>query len=529
MQAFASLLYHLTLATTVDERQRLLSTYLAHERDPERGYAIGLITGDITLPRATPALLRKIIEDNLDTDLFNMSQDFVGDVAETISLVWPGAQRVNRPPPLSDIVALFQETPSKDRQTMLTSLMDRLGPDERWAILKLATSGHKLGLSPRTVKMALSDLKPSSLATIEEAWHALTPPYTGLFSWLEGRAPTPDLSHPTRFRPSMRSRAHRLGTPLSPIRTAAEWLYDGASVQLSSAEGETRLYTQDGDDISSAFPDVLSDLSLNATLDATLLIRAPNGEIAPYSTLEKRLKLKTASKKIQQDAPALIVAHDLISIDQEDLRGAPFRERRQRLEALLNNVPHPRVELSPLISFTNEDTLNTQRTSSSLPHLNGIRLKAWDDQYTPASSSSHWHRDPYVIDAILLYAQRGTGPYAHIYSELTFGVWGNDTDTNEIGRIGKASLETSPENHAALDAFITDNTLERFGPVRSVIATREMGVTLKVSFEGLTPSTRHKVGFTLRNAKVTAIEWTQPTASAHTLAMLHALMPQSAR
>ncbi len=514
MQPFAALLYSLTLAGTASEKKRLLTEYFKKAKDPGRGYALALITGDVALPTHTSILLRRLISDRVDTELFELSQKFTGDVSETISLMWPTPSTPEDIPSLAEILAQLQNTSKKELPDTLANLLDKLPTDSRWALLSLMKRSVQHGVSPRLAKQALAELKPGSLATLEEAWHPARPPYTYLFSWIDGNGPPPALDFPARYRPMLQPRAYTPGTPISPQSHSAEWLYDGLSVQLVCTEGRTYLYTSDGDDITRALTSNVSHLPFDAVFASTLITHEPDGTLIHPDQLNTLLKSKPALPKAWADNTITLFAHDLLSHEGTDLRSAPFQERRNQLDRLLESAPSY-LKASQTLPFDDTSSLNLLRSSGPEAYHKGVRIKSRHATYNPAHADSphmDWPCDPHTIDAVLLYAKRSSKSPTH--DELTFGVWVED---GTLLRIGKSILETTPDDHAALDAFIKDNTLERFGPVRSVTATPEAGIVLNVMFEQLTPSTRHKAGYHLSTATISSIKWNTPPSKACTL------------
>ena len=539
MQAFADLLDRLVLTPARNGKLRLMVDYFATAPDPDRGYALGAITGDLDIPNVKPAMIRALMDGRMDPELFALSYDYVGDLAETVSLVWPQAHGANRTPPLSDIVETLAAAPRAEAPKLVAGWLDGLDATGRWAFLKLLTGGLRIGVSARLAKLALADFGDKDVTDIEEIWHGLAPPYESLFAWLEGRAdkPAPDIAAP--FRPVML--AHPLvpkadrDTPdavdpalITADTFAAEWKYDGVRVQASAAGGERRIYTRTGDDISHAFPDIVAAMEFDGTLDGELLVRNADGTVAPFNALQQRLNRKTVSKRQLETHPAFIRAYDLLHDGMRDLRGETFRERRTRLETFVLGIESDRFDLSPLVPITTLAALDDARLDPPAPEIEGVMLKRWDSAYLagrPKGLWYKWKRDPFLIDAVLMYAQRGHGKRSSFYSDFTFGVWRDEDGEDRLAPVGKAYFGFTDAELKQLDAFVRANTIDRFGPVRSVTANKETGVVLEVAFEGLQRSPRHKSGLAMRFPRINRIRWDKPTAEADRLETLAAMLP----
>ncbi|MEO0714091.1 MAG: cisplatin damage response ATP-dependent DNA ligase, partial [Pseudomonadota bacterium] len=480
-----------------------------------------------------------LVEQRMDPVLFRLSYDYVGDMAETISLVWPEKRGANRAPELPEIVETLLEASRAEGPRLIENWLDALDAKGRWALLKLVTGGLRIGVSARLAKVALAELGGIKVTEIEEIWHGLTPPYESLFAWLTAGAekPTSDLAAP--FRPVM------LAHPLIPkskredpdaidpslIRPdvfAAEWKYDGIRVQAAASGGTRRIYTRTGDDISHTFPDVLAAMDFDAALDGELLVRRPDGSTAPFNDLQQRLNRKTVSKKQLAERPAFIRAYDILQLGENDLRSLDFRTRRARLERFVAGLDTDRIDLSPLVPITDLDQLEALRNTPPAPEIEGLMLKRWDSVYEagrPKGPWFKWKRDPFLIDAVMMYAQRGHGKRSSFYSDFTFGVWREKDGADELTPVGKSYFGFTDEELKQIDKFVRDNTTDRFGPVRAVTATKDHGLVFEVAFEGLQRSPRHKSGIAMRFPRVNRIRWDKPSAEADRLETLELMLP----
>jgi DNA ligase-1 len=415
--------------------------------------------------------------------------------------------------------------------------LDALDADGRWALLKLMTGGLRVGLSARLAKQATADVGGVDVGEIEELWHALTPPYGDLFAWLEGRGEKPTSAAPARFRPVMLAHAIDEASDfakLDPADYAAEWKWDGIRVQAVNERGERRLWSRTGEDISAAFPDVVAALDFDGVIDGELLVlRAKDGAnaVASFGDLQQRLNRKSAGARLVAAFPAGVRAYDLLLDGEADLRTLPFRERRARLEAFVERIATPAIDLSPLQPFTTWEELAALRAdppAGDARQAEGLMLKAWDSLYQagrPKGPWFKWKRDPHIIDAVLMYAQRGHGKRSSFYSDYTFGVWREDAAGHRsLTPVGKAYFGFTDAELKQLDAFVRDNTTERFGPVRAVRADHDFGLVLEVAFEGLQRSTRHKSGVAMRFPRISRIRWDKPAREADELETLEQML-----
>jgi DNA ligase-1 len=461
----------------------------------------------------------------MDPMLFALSYDYVGDLAETIALAWPAQPGPNHAPALGEVIEALREANRAEAPGLVARWLDALDPTERWALLKLITGALRIGAGARLAKQAAADFGGVDVGEIEQLWHGVSAPYESLFAWLEGRGEKPEGRALAPFRPVMLAQpleaSDRAG--LDPRLYAAEWKWDGIRVQAVCDRGARRLYSRTGEDVSGAFPDVLAHLDFEGALDGELLVRGADGEPASFSALQQRLNRKRVDPKLLASHPAFIQAYDLLQQDGEDLRPLPFAERRRSLESLLEARASPRLSLSPLVPAATWDALAEARSSPPHPAIEGLMLKRWDSPYEagrPKGPWFKWKRDPFVVDAVLLYAQRGRGKRGSFYSDFTFGLWRE----GELTPIGKAYFGFTDQELRALDRFVREHTVERFGPVRAVRAGQDFGLVLEIAFEGVQRSARHRSGVALRFPRISRIRWDKPAAEADQLEQLERLI-----
>ncbi|HEX3862518.1 MAG TPA: cisplatin damage response ATP-dependent DNA ligase [Stellaceae bacterium] len=521
MNRFAELLDALLFTPSRNGKLRLMREYFATIPDPERGWALAALTGELVFAEAKPGQVRALAMQRVDPELFGWSLDFVGDLAETVALIWPEPHPLaphagEGVAALSDIVETLQSASRAEVGAHLAPWLDALDATGRWALLKLVTGSLRIGVSARLAKTALAEWSGADIAQIEEAWHGLAPPYVALFAWLEGRAAPPQTGDLPIFYPLMLAQPLEEGDAegLDPRDYRAEWKWDGIRVQLVARGGEARLYSRSGDNIGGAFPDILDVLPDAVTLDGELLV-VRDGEVASFNDLQQRLNRKSPDARMLRDYPASVRLYDILREGDDDLRTLPFVERRQRLEAWYGAAPRTRLDLSPLIDFTAWDELSALRDGARDRGIEGIMLKRADSLYVsgrPKGPWFKWKRGALTVDTVLMYAQRGHGKRSSFYSDYTFGTWSGDA----LVPVGKAYSGFTDEELRRLDKWVRDNTTNRYGPVREVTP----GLVLEIAFDSVHRSTRHKSGVAMRFPRVHRIRWDKPFREADTLETL---------
>jgi DNA ligase-1 len=412
MNRFAHLLDRLACEPGRTNKLRLMTQYFREVPDPDRGWALAALTGALSFRHAKPALVRELIATRADPVLFALSYDYVGDLSETVALMWPQpssplpdgersakagrlepgegvpASRDNAPPSpalavarstsprrgevkasggdgesspsltLTEVVTTLATLGKSNIPAQLARWLDDLDETGRWALLKLVTGGLRIGVSARLAKTAVAALGGHDVHDIELLWPGLAPPYADLFAWLEGRADKPVNRDPAPFHPVML--AHAIADTdfagLAPDDFIAEWKWDGIRVQAVSGHDHdgrlrTRLYSRTGEDITAGFPDLVPALRQPGALDGELLVRR-EGRVQSFNVLQQRLNRKSVTAKLIRDHPVHLRAYDLLHDGDNDLRMLTFAERRARLERFVAQLDDPRIDLSPLIPFT---------------------------------------------------------------------------------------------------------------------------------------------------------------------------------
>ncbi|GJD37642.1 cisplatin damage response ATP-dependent DNA ligase [Methylobacterium bullatum] len=618
MNDFAHLLDRLAYEPRRNAKLRLLQDYFAHAPDPERGWALAAMTGNLSFREAKPAMIRGLVEARVDPVLFALSHNYVGDLAETTALIWPvsaasplpagrgegrddlgvGAASPegegegvspdeappaspphprlpprsaddevgralspragrgvgpghNNPPPhiptLAEVVDTLRITKKSDLPAHIAGWLDALDETGRWALLKLITGALRVGVSARLAKTAVGALGGHEADAVEEVWHGLEPPYLGLFAWVEGRGERPTTLNPAPFRPPMLSHPIDEETDfekLDPAAFSGEWKWDGIRVQLSGGRDEAgeqvaRVYSRTGEDITHAFPDLAEAITFSGTVDGELLILRES-RVQSFNVLQQRLNRKAVTPKLLEEFPAHVRAYDLLTAEGEDLRPLPFATRRARLEGFVAALDHARIDLSPLVTFATWDDLAEARADPAsvgagedADAIEGVMLKLRDSPYLPGRPKGpwwKWKREPHLVDAVMMYAQRGHGKRSSFYSDYTFGVWRERPEGGrELVPVGKAYHGFTDAELAKLDRYVRNNTTKRFGPVREVAYGIDEGLVLEIAFEGVQRSTRHKSGVAMRFPRVHRIRWDKPAAEADRIEALETILARGER
>ncbi|MEM7427957.1 MAG: cisplatin damage response ATP-dependent DNA ligase [Pseudomonadota bacterium] len=514
MKGFARLLDDLYFTNSSLAKEKILAGYLREAPDPDRGWALAAIAGTLKFDLFKRNLTRTLITEQMDPELFALSYDYVGELSETVALAWPTNSPADELPSLTEVISSFQSKGKTEIRSHLSDLLDQMTPPERWALLKLGTRGLRIGMSARSVKRTLANMKGVDLAVIEELWHGLEPPYESLFAWIDGRAEMPDISQALTFAPVML--AHPLDEESDLPRIAAgthvaEWKWDGIRVQISAGPNGAKLFSRTGDDISQSFPDLMEAVDFDAVIDGELLVKT-SGEIGAFNDLQQRLNKKKPGKALMERLPAHVIVYDILRHREMDPRALPLAERRDVLKRFLAEADPERFSLSELLVFETPEDLGSLREQAAATGslIEGLMIKAKASPYIAGRPKHHWYkwkRDPMLLDAVLMYAQRGHGRRSSYFSDYTFGLWGPE---GQLLPIGKAYFGFTDEELKQLDRWIRGHKLQRFGPVQEV----EKELVFEVAFDGAQVSTRHKSGYALRFPRISRIRWDKPAAEA---------------
>lgn len=590
MNRFAELLDRLAYEPGRNNKLRLITAYFRETPDPDRGYALAALTGALSFKHAKAGLVRDLIAARADPVLFALSYDYVGDLSETVALMWPqqqaldaqsalssaggrwneqasGVGHIRNPPPptLTEVVTTLRTLGKAELPAQLARWLDELDETGRWALLKLVTGVMRIGISARLAKTAAAALGSKNVHDVELIWPGLAPPYLDLFAWLEGRGDKPVNRVPAPFRPVMLAHAIEDAdfVRLDAADFIAEWKWDGIRVQAVSGCDEhgnvaTRLYSRTGEDITHSFPDLLPSLRLEDSSEVTLddsreplrtfrpqafaidgeLLVVRDGRVQSFNVLQQRLNRKAVTPRLMKEFPVHLRAYDLLDDGDNDLRELPFEDRRRRLVDFIATLGDPRIDLSPQVPFATWGELAAARADpaaagagANADAIEGTMLKRRDAPYLPGRPKGlwwKWKRDPRIIDAVLMYAQRGHGKRSSYYSDYTFGVWTAGEEGEQLVPVGKAYFGFTDEELLQIDRFVRRNTTESFGPVRHVLHEPDQGLVLEIAFEGLQRSARHKSGVAMRFPRINRLRWDKPPREADRLETLERMLVSEA-
>jgi DNA ligase 1 len=518
VRAFSQLLDRLSYTGSTQDKRRLMKEYFKNTPDPDRGWALAALAGTLSFPAAKSGLVRDLAQNRVDPVLFGMSRDYVGDMAETVALLWPG-ENSGDAPPLAEVVDTLALGNKHTLAARIEHWLDTLDTVGRWALLKLITGHIRIGVSARLAKLALADTFGVEADSIEKVWHNLQPPYGNLFAWCEGKADAPAQPHTAYFMPMMLAHPLELSEvealPLEEFQIELKW--DGIRVQIVKAAGQVAIYSRTGDEVSDTFPDLRQAVAVvhesEFVLDGELLAMR-SGEVASFNALQQRLNRKSVTAAMLNDTPAHVRLYDLLIDNGEDIREMPLSERRKRLEAWYTRHVPASMDLSEIVQ-ADRAALHALRYDARQQPQNGVEglmLKKKSSAYVAGRQRGlwfKWKRDTLILDCVLMYAQRGSGKRSSFYSDYTFGVW----DNGKLVPVGKAYSGFTDEELTKLDRWIRAHTLERFGPVRNVPPE----IVLEIEFDSIHSSTRHKSGVAMRFPRVHRIRWDKPALEADTL------------
>ncbi len=513
MKRFSSLLCALILTSSRKRKLNLLKDYFAGTPDPDRGYALAALTGELSFRLIKSKFFKDLIKERTDPFLFEVSYDYVGDLAETIALLWEPKTEGE----IESISKVYNKLSSAKKDTLLpiiTNILDSSTNDQRWALIKLFTGGLRIGVSNRLTKQALAEYGAVELEDVEKIWHGLTYPYLNLFSWLEKSGPKPRIDHHNIFHPMMLANPINVEKDfknLEPELYLAEFKWDGIRVQLVSDRNNNKLYSRTGDNISKSFPDLLDEISGNFVFDGELLAGEKNNPLS-FNELQKRLNKKAPTKAFMKKHPVFIKIYDVLYFKNKDLRNEPLVNRKEILNDFFSKNSDP-LYLSEALKFDTWDDLKSIKNNNYDKIYEGLMLKLLSSKYTsgrPKGPWFKWKRDPKQVEAILMYAQRGHGKRSSFFSDFTFGLYDKK---NELVPIGKAYSGFTDEELNQLDKFVRNNTVNKFGPVREV----KKILILEVAFDDLSISSRHKSGIAMRFPRIKRIRWDKPINEVSTL------------
>ena len=547
MKHFAALYRELDTTTSSLAKQAALQRYLKEAAPRDAAWAVYFLAGGKPRQLVPASLLRLLAQEaaGLPEWLFDESYEAVGDLAETISLLLP-------PPTESHDMGLaewIEQHLLPLRKTAPDALADtlrgqwrRLAVEERLVYFKLITGGFRVGVSRLQVTQALAAVGALDAKRVAQRLmgytHIAGQPGAADYAALIAPESHGERDQKTSGEPYPFFLAHPFAQPLenfdallgTPAQWIVEWKWDGIRAQLVKRAGQVWLWSRGEELVTDRFPELAT---LGAALpDGTVL----DGEIVvwredrvqPFAELQRRIGRKTLGAKLLREIPVVLLAYDLLEWQGRDLRALPQQERRARLDDLVASAAHPTLIASPMLHGADWQDLARQREQARAMGVEGMMLKQRDAGYGVGRTKEagvwwKWKIEPLSIDAVLVYAQRGHGRRASLYSDYTFAVWDAPPEASErkLVPFAKAYSGLTDAEMARVDAVIRKTTIESFGPVRSVRPT----LVFELGFEGIARSSRHKSGIAVRFPRMLRWREDKPVAEADSLQTLAALLP----
>ncbi|MEA5422049.1 ATP-dependent DNA ligase [Synechococcus sp. CCY9201] len=573
MQAFVALFAHLDHTTATRAKVEALAAYFAATaaRSPaDAAWALHCLLGKQRRRLITGRRLRQICLEGtgLPDWLFDDCHAQVGDSAETIALLWhQTAPEVAPPrttraaaPPASDPTALLppmalplahwmeQLLPGlaglegEQQAAAVQALWQQLQPQELLVANKLLTGGFRVGVAQGLVIRALAQLseleEPLLAHRLMGGFQPGAAAWTQLLAPAEAGGACSSRPYPFFLASPLEASTHS-PLPGSPADWLVEWKWDGIRGQLIRRAGESFLWSRGDELINPVFPELIAladSLPDGTVLDGEVIVWPQEADRpAPFAQLQRRLGRKAPGRSILAECPAAFVAYDLLEQGGRDCRSEPLSLRRAALEALHRQVtaatPTPAaglLRLSSLLPFDHWDGLEPLRHQAGAAGAEGLMLKAIASPYLAGRRRGHWwkhKKEPLRLDAVMLYAQAGSGRRANLYTDYTFGLWERDPadssgDAGQLVTFAKAYSGLDDAEISELDRWIRSHTLQRFGPVRAVAPDQ----VFELAFEGLQPSRRHRSGIAVRFPRIARWRRDKPAAEADSLASARRLL-----
>jgi len=549
MKDFAALYRALDATTSSLAKQAALQQYLRQAAPADAAWAVYFLAGGKPRQLVPTRLLRQIAREaaGLPEWLFDESYEAVGDLAETISLLLPApdeAHDLGLAPWVEQHLLPLRQVPAETLPAVLRAQWRQLAVDERLVYFKLITGSFRVGVSRLQVTQALATVAavdPKRIAQRLMGYtHIAGRPAAADYGRLVAPESESERDQQTSGQPYPFFLAHPLNLPVAefeaalgpPQRWLVEWKWDGIRAQLVRRGGQAWVWSRGEELVTDRFPEVqemAAALPEGTVLDGEIVVWRDE-RVQPFAELQKRIGRKTLGPKLLRELPVVLLAYDLLEEGGRDLRALPQAERRARLDALLAAARHPALIASPVLQGEHWAALATLREQARARGVEGMMLKAQDAQYGVGRTKDvgtwwKWKIDPLSVDAVLVYAQRGHGRRASLYSDYTFAVWDGPQGAAErrLVPFAKAYSGLTDAEMARVDAIIRKTTVESFGPVRSVTPT----LVFELGFEGIARSTRHKSGIAVRFPRMLRWREDKPVAEADSLQTLAALLPRT--
>ncbi|WP_278929673.1 ATP-dependent DNA ligase [Pseudomonas qingdaonensis] len=544
MKAFAELYGQLDATTSSNAKRDALVRYFASASPEDAAWAVYFLAGGRPRQLVPTRLLRElaISLSGLPDWLFEESYQAVGDLAETFSLLLPEAAHSSDAGLaywVEDCLLPLRGLPPETLAQRLPPLWAQLDRQSLLVCLKLVTGSFRVGVSKLLVTRALAQLADIDSKRVAQRLVGYTdlshrPTAQGYLKLIAAES---EDEHAQRGgQPYPFFLAHALQQPVDqfdallgpPQAWQAEWKWDGIRAQVVKREGQLWVWSRGEELLTERFPELQALAAVlpdGCVVDGEIVVWRDG--VQPFALLQQRIGRKTLGKKILADAPVVLLGYDLLEWQGADWRSRPQAERRAQLEALVQTTAHPALRLSPVLQGDTWAELAAQREASRSLGVEGLMLKARDALYGVGRTKDmgvwwKWKIDPFSVDAVLIYAQRGHGRRASLYSDYTFAVWDAPADSPQRSLVpfAKAYSGLSDEEMRKVDAIIRKTTVETFGPVRSVTPT----LVFELGFEGIALSKRHKSGIAVRFPRMLRWRLDKPVDEADDLATLQSLL-----
>lgn len=509
-QGFAELVMTIGTTTKTNAKLAALVDYFSVADDKDKVWVIAIFSGRRPKRVVNSTQLATYCNDLNDLPfwLFEESYHTVGDLAETIALLLPEAPKgqASKEPLhyyIEQLKALEKQS-EEARKAFILKCWEEMNYGERFVFNKLITGGFRIGVSQKLMVNALAKtvkVEPSVIAhRIGGNWDPSTVRFDELVSE-EGNATDFSKPYPFYLAYAIEEGFEKLG---DPAEWQVEWKWDGIRGQLIKRNDEVFVWSRGEELMTEKFPEYysLKDLLPNGIAIDGEIIPALNGVPLPFALLQTRIGRKNVTKKQLGEAPICFFAYDLIEYEGEDWRSRPLQERREKLEEVLASINHPTLLLSPVVVFSTWDELTELRLQSREMGAEGFMIKKKISTYGVGRKRGDWWKwkvDPLTIDCVMIYAQKGAGRRSNLYTDYTFAV----KDGDKLVSFTKAYSGLTDKEFAQVDNFVKRNSIEKFGPVRTV----KPELVFEIAFEGIAASNRHKSGVALRFPRM--LRWRQ--------------------
>lgn len=529
MKLFAELYTQLDETNSTNAKIEAMARYFEIAPPEDAAWAVYFLSGQRPRRAVSSRLLGEwaAAEAGVPDWLYQESYDAVGDSAETITLLLPDVGAASAAPLhriVEEKLLPLRKLEEAAQRNLILTMWRELNEKQRFVYNKLLTGGFRVGVSQQLVTRALAQtaaLDPAVIAhRLMGNWEPTAAFYQSLFS---GDTSDADLSRPYPFflaYPIDTTPSEALGEPAGWL---AEWKWDGIRGQMIKRNEHIYIWSRGEELVTARYPELqrmAERLPDGVVLDGELLPWRDGG-VLPFAQLQRRIGRKKVGKKLLAEIPVVFLVYDIMEHASKDIRSKPLQARRTLLEEVVRTTNHGNLMLSPTIPFSTWEELTTLRQESRDRHVEGIMLKRQTSAYQVGRKRGDWWKwkvEPYTIDAVLLYAQRGSGKRASLYTDYTFAVWDND---GTLIPFAKAYSGLTDKEIQQVDRYVRNSTKQRFGPVRSV----EPELVMEIAFEAIQPSKRHKSGVAVRFPRILRWRHDKKVTDANTLAELRALLP----